>query len=52
MIIDIHGQHENQLILSSEEQLNRLDNFIEISPQKESIRNILSEINNLEKTSC
>ena len=49
MIIDIHGQHENQLILSSEEQLNRLDNFIEISPQKESIRNILSEINNFEK---
>ena len=26
MIIDIHGQHENQLILSSDEQRNRLDN--------------------------
>ena len=27
LIIDIHGQHENQLILSSDEQRNRLDNL-------------------------
>ena len=49
MIIDIHGQHENQLILSSDEQRNRLDNYINISKEKEDIKDILSKINSLEK---
>ena len=50
MIIDIHGQHENQLILSSDEQRNRLDNFINISEKKLVIKNILSDINNMKKS--
>tara|TARA_B100000575_G_scaffold233078_1_gene194405 strand:+ start:887 stop:2536 length:1650 start_codon:yes stop_codon:yes gene_type:complete len=49
MIIDIHGQHENQLILSSEEQRNRVDNYINISKEKEDVKNILSQISSLEK---
>ena len=49
MIIDIHGQHENQLILSGDEQRNRLDNYINISKEKEDIKDILSKINSLEK---
>ena len=49
MIIDIHGQHENQLILSSEEQRNRLDNFINISEKKLIIKNILLDISNIKK---
>ena len=49
MIIDIHGQHENQLILSSDEQRNRLDNFINIDKEKEEIKKILFNINCLEK---
>ncbi|MDC3386672.1 AAA family ATPase, partial [Gammaproteobacteria bacterium] len=36
-IIDIHGQHENQLILSNDEQRNRLDNFIDINNEKDYI---------------
>ncbi len=50
LIIDIHGQHENQLILSSEEQRNRLDNFINVKEKKIKIKNILSDINNIKKT--
>ena len=49
-IIDIHGQHENQLILSKDEQRNRLDNFSKINIQKEKIKIILLEINSLKKT--
>ena len=49
-IIDIHGQHENQLILSKDEQRNRLDNFSKINTQKEKIKIILLEINSLKKT--
>jgi len=41
LLIDIHGQHENQLILSSDEQRNRLDNYINISKKKISIKNLL-----------
>ena len=48
--IDIHGQHENQLILSNEEQRKRLDNFIDIDNKKEKIRNIISEINIIKKS--
>ena len=50
MIIDIHGQHENQLILSSDEQRNRLDNFINISEKKLIIKNTLLEISNIKKS--
>ena len=50
MIIDIHGQHENQLILSSEEQRNRLDNFINISEKKLIIKNILLDISNIKES--
>ena len=50
LIIDIHGQHENQLILSKDEQRNRLDNFSQINTQKEKIKIILLEINSLKKT--
>ena len=50
MIIDIHGQHENQLILSSDEQRNRLDNFIDISEKKLIIKNTLLEISNIKKS--
>ncbi len=50
MIIDIHGQHENQLILSSDEQRNRLDNFINISEKKLIFKNILLDISNIKKT--
>ncbi|MBT7542780.1 MAG: DNA repair protein RecN [Gammaproteobacteria bacterium] len=50
LIIDIHGQHENQLILSNEEQRKRLDNFINIDNKKEKIRNIISEINIFKKS--
>ena len=50
LIIDIHGQHENQLILSKDEQRNRLDNFSKINTEKEKIKIILLEINNLKKT--
>ena len=50
MIIDIHGQHENQLILSRDEQRNRLDNFINISEKKLIIKNILLDINNIKKS--
>ena len=50
MIIDIHGQHENQLILSSEEQRSRLDNFINISEKKLIIKNILLDISNIKKS--
>ena len=50
LIIDIHGQHENQLILSKDEQRNRLDNFSKINTQKEKIKIILLEINSLKKT--
>jgi len=50
MIIDIHGQHENQLILSSEEQRNRLDNFVNISEKKLIIKNILLDISNIKKS--
>ena len=48
-IIDIHGQHENQLILSNDEQRNRLDNFIDINNEKDYIKDILLEINNIKK---
>ena len=48
-IIDIHGQHENQLILSNDEQRNRLDNFIDINIEMANIRDILLEINNIKK---
>ena len=48
-IIDIHGQHENQLILSNDEQRKRLDNFINIDSEKEKISKIISEINSLKK---
>ena len=48
-IIDIHGQHENQLILSNDEQRNRLDNFIDINNEKDYINDILLEINNIKK---
>ena len=50
LIIDIHGQHENQLILSKDEQRNRLDNFSQINTQKEKIKIILLEVNSLKKT--
>ena len=50
LIIDIHGQHENQLILSSEEQRNRLDNFTNLNNNKLDIKNVLLEINNIKKT--
>ena len=50
LIIDIHGQHENQLILSSDEQRNRLDNFINISEKKKKIKDILIEIKNISKS--
>ena len=50
MIINIHGQHENQLILSSDEQRNRLDNFINISEKKLIIKNTLLEISNIKKS--
>ena len=50
LIIDIHGQHENQLILSSEEQRNRLDNFTNLNNNKKDIKNVLLEINNIKKT--
>jgi DNA repair protein RecN (Recombination protein N) len=50
LIIDIHGQHENQLILSSDEQRNRLDNFINIGEKKLCIKNLLSDINNINKS--
>ena len=50
LIIDIHGQHENQLILSKDEQRNRLDNFSKINTQKEKIKIILLEVNSLKKT--
>ena len=50
LIIDIHGQHENKLILSKDEQRNRLDNFSKINTEKEKIKIILLEINNLKKT--
>ena len=49
LIIDIHGQHENQLILSKDEQRKRLDNFSKINTQKEKIKIILLEINSLKK---
>ncbi|MDA7842160.1 DNA repair protein RecN [Gammaproteobacteria bacterium] len=49
LIIDIHGQHENQLILSKDEQRNRLDNFSKINTQKEKIKIILLEVNSLKK---
>ncbi len=48
-IIDIHGQHENQLILSNDEQRNRLDNFVNINNEKNDIKDILQEINNIKK---
>ena len=48
-IIDIHGQHENQLILSNDEQRNRLDNYINIVKSKEEIKELLREINNSKK---
>jgi len=50
LIIDIHGQHENQLILSKDEQRNRLDNFSKINTQKDKIKTILLKINSLKKT--
>ena len=50
LIIDIHGQHENQLILSSDEQRNRLDNFTSLNNYILDIKNILLEINNIKKT--
>ena len=49
LIIDIHGQHENQLILSNDEQRNRLDNYINISNNKDKIKELLREINNSKK---
>mgnify|MGYP000389085875 FL=1 len=49
LIIDIHGQHENQLILSKDEQRKRLDNYSKINTQKDKIKIILLEINNLKK---
>ncbi len=49
LIIDIHGQHENQLILSDDEQRNRLDNFINIKDDKLLIQKIILEINNTKK---
>ena len=48
-IIDIHGQHENQLILSNDEQRKRLDNFINIENEKTKISKIISEINSFKK---
>lgn len=48
-IIDIHGQHENQLILSNDEQRNRLDNFIDIKNEKNDIKNALQEMNYIKK---
>ena len=50
LLIDIHGQHENQLILSSDEQRNRLDNYINISKKKISIKNLLQDTNNIKKS--
>lgn len=49
LIIDIHGQHENQLILSDDEQRNRLDNFINIKEDKLLIQKIISDINAIKK---
>ena len=49
LIIDIHGQHENQLILSKDEQRKRLDNFSKVNTQKDKIKIILLEINSLKK---
>ena len=49
LIIDIHGQHENQLILSDDEQRNRLDNFINIKEDKLLIQKIISDINATKK---
>ena len=43
LLIDIHGQHEHQLILSKDEQLKRLDNYI----NKDSL---LAEVKELYKT--
>ena len=43
LLIDIHGQHEHQLILSKDEQLRRLDNYI----CKE---DLLTEVRELYKT--
>ena len=49
LIIDIHGQHENQLILSNDEQRNRLDNFSGLLSEKDKIKEILSNISNIKK---
>ena len=49
LIIDIHGQHENQLILSKDEQRNRLDNYIDLNSKRNEIKNILSNISNIKK---
>jgi len=49
LIIDIHGQHENQLILSNDEQRNRLDNFINIKEDKLLIQKIILDINATKK---
>ncbi len=49
LIIDIHGQHENQLILSKDEQRNRLDNYIDLTSKKNGVKRILSNISNIKK---
>ncbi len=50
LIIDIHGQHENQLILSSDEQRNRLDNFSGVFLEKDKIKEILLNINEIKQS--
>ncbi len=50
LIIDIHGQHENQLILSNDEQRNRLDNFSGLLSDKDKIKEILSSINEIKQS--
>lgn len=50
LIIDIHGQHENQLILSNDEQRNRLDNFSGLLSEKDKIKEILSSINEIKQS--
>ncbi len=51
LLIDMHGQHENQKLLLANNQMDILDNFIgeEIKSQKNELVNVIAEINTQNK---